>query len=204
MVRNSETLELAARRVVLRPLVPDDWDAWREIRIRCRDWLEPWEPLAEPGSPDPVIDREAFRSRCGAWDRQRHFDSAYGFAMFLRDDGRLAGELSLGSLQRGPFQSAYIGYWVDQALAGRGYVVEGVAILLKFGFEVLGLHRLEAAIVPRNHASRRIAEKLGMREEGTSLRFLQIQGVYEDHIRYAMTREEWDERRDEIVVGWIE
>ena len=56
----------------------------------------------------------------------------------------------------------------------------------------------EAAIVPRNTASRRVAEKLGLREEGTSERFLQIRGVYEDHVRYAITVEEWHARRDEI------
>ena len=61
------------------------------------------------------------------------------------------------------------------------------------------LHRMEAAIVPRNTASRRVVHKLGLREEGTSLRFLQIDGVYEDHVRYAITVEEWQLRRDEIL-----
>jgi ribosomal-protein-alanine N-acetyltransferase len=196
-------LELTARRVFLRSLTTDDWDGWREVRLRCREWLEPWEPLSEPGAPDPVLDRDAFRSRCGAWDRQRHFDSAYGFGMFLRENRRLAGEVSLGSVQRGPFQSAYIGYWVDSALAGNEYVVEGVAAILRYGFESLGLHRMEAAIVPRNQASRRIAEKLGLREEGTSIRFLQIQGVYEDHVRYAITSEEWEARHDELAACWL-
>jgi ribosomal-protein-alanine N-acetyltransferase len=92
---------------------------------------------------------------------------------------------------------------VDQALAGRGYVVEGVVAILRYGFESLGLHRMEAAIVPRNRASRRIAEKLGLREEGTSPRFLQIQGVYEDHVRYAITREEWDSRAAELAANWL-
>ena len=66
---------------------------------------------------------------------------------------------------------------------------------MRYGFEELGLHRMEAAIVPRNSKSRRVAAKLGLRDEGTATRFLQIQGVWEDHVRYAITREEWDERR---------
>jgi ribosomal-protein-alanine N-acetyltransferase len=149
--------ELTGARVVLRPLRPDDWAAWREVRIRCREWLERWEPLPEPGSSDPALDREAFRARCGAWERQRHFDAAYGFGMFLRD-GRFAGEVSLGSVQRGPFQMAYIGYWIDEALAGQGYTPEGVVVLMRHAFETLSLHRLEAAIVPRNAPSRSVAE----------------------------------------------
>ena len=190
--------ELYGGRVMLRPLRVADWDAWREVRLRCRDWLEPWEPLPEPGSSDPSLEREAFRARCGAWDRQRHFDSAYGFGLFLLD-GRLAGEVSLGSVQRGPFQMGYIGYWIDQDLAGQGYVPEGVVVMMRHAFETLQLHRLEAAIVPRNHASRRVAEKLGLRDEGVAVRFLQIQGVYEDHVRYAITLEEWRERGHELV-----
>jgi ribosomal-protein-alanine N-acetyltransferase len=164
--------------------------------------LEPWEPLPEPGSPDPVTDVEAFRARCGAWERQRHFDTAYGFGLFLRD-GAFVGEVSLGSVQRGPFQGAYIGYWVDRDHAGTGLVPEGVVLIMQYGFDQLGLHRLEASIVPRNTASRRVAEKLEMREEGIALRFLQIRGVYEDHVRYAITAEEWAVRGQELIERFL-
>ena len=202
MARRTETIELIGARVLLRPLTIDDWDQWRDVRQRCRDWLELWEPRAEVGVADPAIDKDAFRGRCAAWDRQRHFDNAYGFGLFLRD-GRLAGEVSLGSVQRGPFQMAYVGYWIDRELAGRGFVPEGVVLAMRYAFEVLTLHRLEAAIVPRNIASRRVVEKLGMRDEGTATRFLQIQGVYEDHVRYAMTVDEWRERHGELVAAWL-
>jgi ribosomal-protein-alanine N-acetyltransferase len=194
--------ELVGARVLLRPLRADDWDAWREVRLRGRDWLERWEPKPEAGSADPVVDREAFRARCGAWERQRHFDAAYGYGLFLTS-GRFAGEVSLGSVQRGPFQMGYIGYWIDEALAGHGYVPEGVVLLVRNAFESLALHRLEAAIVPRNIASRRVAEKLGLRDEGIARKFLQIQGVYEDHIRYAITVDEWEARGHELVAKFL-
>jgi len=200
ILRSRGEIRLEGPRVRLRPLRYADWDAWRVVRERSRDWLEPWEPMSEPGAPDPTRDREAFRSRCSAWERQRQFDHAYGFGLFLRSASEpFIGEVSLGAVQRGPFQSANVGYWVDHAHAGRGYVPEGVCLILRYGFEVLGLHRIEAAIVPRNRPSRRVAEKLGMRMEGTALRFLQIRGVYEDHVRYAMTAEEWWERGDELI-----
>lgn len=187
---------LTGPRVELRALRADDWDEWRAVRVRSREWLETWEPLPEPGSPDPVADLEAFRARCGAWERQRHFDMAYGFGIFLRR-GEFVGEVSLGSVQRGPFQSAFVGYWIDQAHAGKGYVPEAVVLVLRHAFEELGLHRVEAAIVPRNARSRRVAAKLQLREEGMSERFLQIRGVWEDHVRYAITSEDWDMRREE-------
>jgi [ribosomal protein S5]-alanine N-acetyltransferase len=194
---------LTGRRVELRPLKASDFDAWRDVRVRSREWLEPWEPLGDPGTPDPSTDREAFKARCGAWDRQRHFDAAYGFGIFLRRGGPFIGEVSLGSVQRGPFQSANVGYWIDEPYAGQGYMPEAVALILRYAFEDLGLHRVEAAIVPRNDRSRRVAEKLGMREEGTSSRFLQIRGVWEDHVRYALTIEDWEECRDELTAVFL-
>jgi ribosomal-protein-alanine N-acetyltransferase len=190
--------QLSGPRVLLRPLGPADHGAWRAVRIRSRDWLERWEPLPELGGSDPVTDPVAFASRCDLWARQRHADTAYGFGIVLHD-GTLVGEVSLGSVQRGPFQSALIGYWIDRAHAGHGLVPEAVVLVLRFGFEELGLHRLEAVIVPRNGPSRRVAEKLGLRDEGCSARFLQIQGVWEDHVRYAMTVEEWWQRREDLA-----
>jgi ribosomal-protein-alanine N-acetyltransferase len=75
--------------------------------------------------------------------------------------------------------------------------------VLRYGFDDLRLHRIEAAIVPRNLASRRVADKLGLRDEGVSVRFLQIRGVWEDHVRYAITSEEWDARRDDLVERFL-
>lgn len=75
--------------------------------------------------------------------------------------------------------------------------------LAKFVFEDLHLHRLQIAIIPRNAASRRVVEKLGLREEGIALRYLEINGTWEDHVRYALTREEWEQRRDELLRDWI-
>jgi ribosomal-protein-alanine N-acetyltransferase len=82
-------------------------------------------------------------------------------------------------------------------------VPEGVVLIMQYAFDVLQLHRLEAAIVPRNSSSRRVADKLGLRDEGTAVRFLQIQGIYEDHIRYAMTVEEWRERGHELMAKFV-
>src|SRR5687768_10302937 len=130
MTARSSPFSLSGRRVNLRPLGSGDWEAWREVRQRCRDWLVKWEPRASPGHPDPAEDRRAYAARCGARDRERELGSAFGFGIFV--DGRFCGEINLNSIQRGPFQNAYIGYWIDQALAGNGYTPEAVAVLLQF------------------------------------------------------------------------
>jgi ribosomal-protein-alanine N-acetyltransferase len=193
--------QLRGRRVTLRPLVPGDFETWREVRRRNVAWLTPWEPRAPDGHTSEHLDRAAFAARCGAREREWQLGSGYGFGIFVA--GRFAGELNLSGVQRGPFQNAYVGYWIDKAEAGQGLVPEALVVAARFAFEDLGLHRLQVAIIPRNRASRRVVEKLGLRDEGTAVRYLCINGVWEDHIRYAITAEEWAERRADLLAAWV-
>ena len=106
-------------------------------------------------------------------------------------------------MQRGPYQNAYVGYWIDEAVAGNSYMPEAFVVLCRFAFDELGLHRLQASIIPRNGPSHRVAAKVGLRNEGTAARYLEINGVWEDHVRYAITSEDWEERREHYLRTWI-
>ncbi len=193
--------QLRGRRVLLRPLVLGDFEAWREVRQRNRAWLMKWEPKPPPGQPDDTESKPAFNARCGAREREWQLGTGYGFGIFV--DGAMAGEINLSGVQRGPFQNTYVGYWMDEARAGNGYVPESLVAVSRFAFEDLHLHRLQVAIIPRNRASRRVVEKLALREEGVAVRYLAINGRWEDHIRYALTSEEWAERGQELLETWI-
>ncbi len=192
---------LFGQRVMLRPIVLSDFAAWREVRHRCGDWLTRWEPQRLPNQPDVTQDRDAFAVRCSARQRERQLGTGYGFGIFV--DGSFCGEINLSSIQRGPFQNAYVGYWVDQQWAGQGIMPEALVILARFAFEELHLHRLQVSIIPRNAPSRRVAEKLGLRNEGVAQRYLEINGVWEDHVRYALTAEEWADRRHDLETAWL-
>lgn len=194
-------LRLYGRRLVLRPLTPSDFRSWSEVRRRNEPWLLPWEPQRHPGQTDPARDRSAFAARCAARDRDRSADASYAFGLFV--DERLAGEINLNNVVRGAMQTGTIGYWIDQDLAGNAYMSEAVVVLVRFAFEQLQLHRLEICIVPRNHNSRRVMEKLDLRCEGLAERFLEIAGVWEDHLRFAITVEEWETRREELSGAWL-
>jgi ribosomal-protein-alanine N-acetyltransferase len=191
---------LIGRRLVLRPLVVDDYPQWKEVRTVNEDWLTKWEPQRVAGQPDVVQSRQAFSSRCAARQRERQLGTGYGFGIFV--DNVLAGEMNVSSIQRGPFQNAYVGYWIDQRHAGQEYTPEALVVAMRFAFEDLRLHRLQIAIIPRNRPSRRVVEKLGIRLEGTAERYLEINGNWEDHLRYAITTEEWHERVDEFG-AWL-
>jgi ribosomal-protein-alanine N-acetyltransferase len=214
--------KLSGRRVLLRPLVATDFPAWQEVRRRNAEWLIPWEPARNPGLPDVVESAEAFAMRCSARERERQLGTGFGFGIFVdpadsqsasgqggrsgrgrRRSEEFAGEINLSSVQRGPFQSAYVGYWIDEAHAGHGYMPEALVAVARFAFEHVRLHRIQISIIPRNQRSRRVVEKLKIRDEGIAQRYLEINAAWEDHIRYALTAEEWHERRDELVREWL-
>src|SRR3954453_7149937 len=157
-------LRLYGRRVVLRPLTSTDFPPWSEVRLRNESWLIPWEPMRSASMADPTRHRDAFASRCSARDRERQMGVAYGFGLFV--DNAFAGEVNLNNVIRGAQQTGTVGYWIDQAKAGHAYIAEGVAVLVRFAFEELRLHRLEICIIPRNDNSRRVMDKLQIRDEG--------------------------------------
>lgn len=113
--------------------------------------------------------------------------------MFLRDASPSMGpigDISLSQIFRGIMLSCYIGYKIDKGHTGRGYMTEAVGRVVQFAFDDLCLHRLEANIMPSNTASQRVVERLGFVKEGFSRRYLRINGVWEDHLRYARVRED--------------
>src|SRR5439155_225650 len=80
-----------------------------QLRRRNCTWLTQWEPTRAAGQPDIVEDSAAFFARCGARQRERQLGAGYAFGVFV--DNEFAGEMNLSSVQRGPFQNAYVGYW---------------------------------------------------------------------------------------------
>jgi len=192
---------LMGRRLILRRLEPGDFMQWREVRRRNTQWLTKWEPARAPSAPNVIEDRGAFALRCHAREREWQMGTGYGFGIFV--GGKFGGEINLNSVQRGAYQNAYVGYWIDEAHAGHGYVPEALVMIARFAFDDLALHRIQISILPRNQASRRVVEKLNIRSEGVAERYLEINGVWEDHIRYAITSEEWDQRRSDLLTQWL-
>ncbi len=96
-------------------------------------------------------------------------------------------------------RSALVGYWIDESAAGRGVIPTALAMAVDHCFGVVGLHRVEASIRPENHASRRVVEKLGFRDEGLRRRYLHIDGAWRDHLCYALTAED---ARGGLLARW--
>jgi ribosomal-protein-alanine N-acetyltransferase len=173
--------------VSLRPVRVKDAAAWRDTRVRNAAWLRPWEPT-NPETP-------LYRSSLGPYvsmARTMRREARQGLTVpwVVTFGGRFVGQLTVGSIVWGSARSAQVGYWIDEAYAGRGITPTSLAMATDHCFFVIGLHRIEATIRPENHASRRVVEKLGFREEGLRRRSLHIDGAWRDHLCYAMTAED--------------
>jgi len=153
--------------------------------LRNEQWLRPWEATAPAADTEPSPTFFGMVAKFRAEARQGR---ALPFAITY--DGVLVGQLTVGGITYGSARSGYIGYWIDEAVAGRGIVPTAVAMAVDHCFGVMGLHRLEISIRPENAASLRVVEKLGLRCEGPRERFLHIDGDWRDHVTYAVTAEE--------------
>ena len=176
---------LDGERVRLRPPRGSDFAEWAELRRVSRHFLKPWEPTW----PVDDLTRAAFRRRLSIYGRDLDLAQGYAFFVFDKADERLVGGISLRDVRRGVAQSGALGYWVGAPFARRGHTLDAVRTVSAFAFHRLGLHRVEAACLPENEASRRLLLKAGFTEEGRARAYLKIDGRWCDHLLFGMVNE---------------
>lgn len=162
-------------RVFLRPTGRGDQAEFCERVRASHDLHRPWMSL--PADP------EHFHAHIARYDGP----DEESLLVCLNDTGAIAGMININSIIRGRFQSGSLGYAAFVPYAGRGYLREGLELAVRYAFERLRLHRLEAQIQPGNHASLRLVQRVGFRREGYSPDLLFIDGAWRDHERWAIT-----------------
>ncbi len=185
--------QITTQRLVLRPPRTSDVPKLRLALRKNAAHLQPWSAAPAQGE-DPAsltsVSRAVLRNR-----REWKQGQTYVLLVFDRaQPGAVIGRIALGGVLRGAFQNAYLGYWIDEDRQGAGLMTEAVRAATAFAFDGAGLHRVQAAVMPRNAASQRVLEKAGYRREGLALRYLCIAGRWEDHVLFALTAEEWGGR----------
>ena len=174
-------------RMLLRALEEADSLEFVRVAEGSRSEWAPWTPAPEAGqTPHELFRRELLRTVTGT-KVGTHIRLA-GFT----EEGALVGMFALNEIVRGAFQSAYASWQVSSDMVGQGFGTEGARALLDLAFDDaphgLGLHRVQANIMPANGASLRIAEKVGFKREGLALQYLRIGGRWEDHVMFAITK----------------
>ena len=174
-------MSLSRRRVLVRAPAPGDRAEYLAAMRASRRLHGPW---LSPAS-DETFDRLL---RCLE-------DVRFEPGLVCRlEDGAIVGFININEIVRGLFQSAFLGYAAVAAYAGRGYMREGLELVLARAFTELGLHRLEANIQPGNAASIALVRGAGFVHEGFSERYLKIGGRWRDHERWAIRAEQWRAR----------
>jgi ribosomal-protein-alanine N-acetyltransferase len=163
-----------------------DFLAWSKLRAESRAFLTPWEPS---WSTDELT-KGAFRRRLRRYQKEARLDSAYAFLVFRQMDNALVGGCTLSNVRRGVTQCCALGYWVGERFSRQGHMFDAVRALIPFIFRTLGLHRIEAACLQENEASKYLLVKAGFRQEGLARRYLQINGEWQDHVLFALLADE--------------
>jgi len=153
--------------------------AVRASRAIHRPWTKP------PATPQGYL---AMLARC----RDPAFET---LLVCRREDDAIAGVFDLSQIFRGIMQSGYMGYYALAPHARRGYMREGLQLMLRYAFVRLRLHRVECNIQPSNRRSIALVRGGGFVREGFSRRYLKIGGRWRDHERWAMLVEDWRTRR---------
>lgn len=175
---------LDGQRIYLRPPRRRDQKEWLNLRRNSREFLQPFEPAWSRDSLTPV----AFRRRLRRVQSEWQAEVGYGFLIFRSEDDRMVGGITVSNVRRGVVQSANIGYWIGEPFRRRGYMFEAVQICLNFCFRTLDLHRVEAACLLDNAASRGLLEKSGFQPEGIARQYLLIDNKWQDHRIFALLR----------------
>ncbi|MEO5931450.1 MAG: GNAT family protein [Candidatus Kapaibacterium sp.] len=170
----------------IRPLEQEDAPLLAAYYRRNRESHREWSPLA----PADFFTTKVQRERLERGARLREEGREIRFGMFT-SAAELIGTISLTSIERGVFQNGRFGYSIDAEYMGRGLMTAGLRKLIRYAFEDLGLHRLEANVMPRNAASARVLKKCGFRVIGHSPAMVQINGVWEGHDMYMLLAGEW-------------
>jgi Acetyltransferases, including N-acetylases of ribosomal proteins len=168
---------MAEERVYIR--FPEESDASEVTAMyeRNREFFERFSPSRPEDSYSEEKQLQAIRK--GKVDRDE--DRRYSFVICLKEEDRIIGDITLSFVTRGALQSCMVGYSLDQAYNGMGYMTEAVKLAARYAFEELKLHRIVGEASPRNPGSIRVLEKAGFHKEGISRSNVKINGVWEDH-----------------------
>jgi ribosomal-protein-alanine N-acetyltransferase len=168
--------------VYLRAPEARDYQEWAALREASRAFLTPWEPTWAQDETS----RGSYRYKLRRYAEDTRDDKAHALFVFREEDHALVGGVTLSNIRRGVSQTASLGYWAGKSFAGRGYTTAAVRAIVRYAFEDLDLHRVEAACQPDNIASRRVLEKAGFNQEGRARAYLKINGEWRDHLLFGI------------------
>jgi ribosomal-protein-alanine N-acetyltransferase len=177
---------LCTDRLTLTLPTADDAEAWLAFAVRNQEHLAPWSPP----EPEGALTLHACEARITSAHLQFQAGSAVRFLLRERSEpagGVITGFASLSQIVLGPFRACYLGYQLDVAKVGRGFMTESLRAVIRYAFDELLLHRIMANYMPSNERSGRVLRSLGFQVEGYARNYLFIAGGFQDHVLTSLT-----------------
>ena len=175
-------MDLKGNKIFIRFFENADAESLLDLHLRNGELFQKYSPTFEEDFY--TLDRN--RKYISNSIKQREDDKNYSFGIYLKDNGKLVGDVSLYHLSRGALQRCLIGYSLDKQYNGRGYTTEAVSLAVGFAFNELKLHRVDAGVMLSNIGSMRVLEKVGFHREGIEQKGVKINGQWEDHQMFAI------------------
>ncbi|OAB43614.1 GNAT family N-acetyltransferase [Paenibacillus glacialis] len=172
--------------IYLRPLQKDDSRSLLDLRILTRSVYAAYEPRQYESFYTLHEQQQLILRRI----HDAENDHAYMFGIFNMN-GKLIGQITLSNVVRGVGQFADVGYFIDPEEKNKGYMTAALHLILKYSFQSLALHRIQAAILLDNQPSRRVLEKVGFQPEGIARQFIKINDQWQDHQTFAILADEY-------------
>ena len=170
------------KRIFIRRPTRADENEFMEQILRSKKFLYPWI---------------AYKTHISFFENylSRFEQGSVGHFICSNHDGAILGVININDVVQGAFYNGYLGFYAFYQNAGKGFMSEGMELVLRRAFTSLNLHRLEANIQPQNLLSKQFVERHGFSKEGFSPHYLKIGGRWRDHERWALVRESWEEQQ---------
>lgn len=176
---------MQGKQIYVKSVEESDAEALWKLEVDNRDFFQRFTGLRD----DEFYTLEGQLERIRKARESSKADQAYLYMIGLRDTETIIGEIMLTEVVRGNLQSCWIGYFLDRDHNGKGYMTEAVQMVVRFAFQELKFHRIEAGVMPHNLGSIRVLLKAGFHKEGIARKNVKINGKWEDHQTLAMLNE---------------
>lgn len=185
--KGDNVVKIECDRCFLRTFVESDA---KDLAVLLRNNKFFWSRF-EPLHDDDFYSEEAQYKKILESMHLLRLNKEYSFGIYTKNRDRLIGHISLYAIKRLPYSSAFIGYSIDERYTRRGIATDAVKHIVRFAFDVVKLHRVEAYVSPKNEGSIKVLENANFKREGLLREVLYINGVWEDHYIYSILQDEF-------------
>lgn len=184
--KGDHVVKIEGERLYLKTFIESDARSLSELLTNNKYFWAQYEPLHE----EYFYTEDAQLRKILESMQLMRVNREYSFGIYTKGRHQLIGHISLYAIKKLPYSSAFIGYSIDERFTRKGIASEAVNHLVRFGFNELNLHRIEAYVSPKNIGSIKVLERANFVREGLLRKLLYINGVWEDHYMYSILKEE--------------